>query len=66
METLLGDSAYNIYLTFKGKYEETIKQLKELGDNLWNFTSFIKEILIGYDPSRRNDSAQSIALTELD
>ena len=28
--------------------------------------TFIKEILIGYDPSRRNDYTQSISLTKLD
>ena len=65
IEKLLGDSTFIIYFSFKGKYEETIRQLKELGDNPWNFTCFIKEMLIGYDPSRRNYYTQSIALTEL-
>ncbi|GMP93855.1 hypothetical protein CsSME_00043525 [Camellia sinensis var. sinensis] len=65
METLLGDLAFSKYLTFKGKYKETIRQLKGLGDNPWSFTSFIKEMFIGYDPSRRNDYT-CIALTELD
>ena len=66
METFLGDSTFNKYLTFKGKYEETIRQLKGLGDNPWNFTSFIKEMFIGYGPFRRYDYSQSVALTKLD
>lgn len=66
LETLLRETIGNWYNTYKKDFAKKVSETKVLGNNPYNFTSLIREICIGVDPTIGNTSIQDITLGDLD
>ena len=54
MTTLLGEIVMNIFDCFKRDYLDKLNDIIRLGDNPYNFTSFLRELYIGTNLGRGN------------
>lgn len=66
MELLLGDTIRYTYEAFKRDRSEFLKTQIDLGVNLYNFTTLIRQLILGNDPHRNNTYYQTEVLKLLD
>ena len=66
LETTLGPIALGIWQSKKAQSPDEVNSLKALGDNPYNFTSQIRTLILGVDPSKNNTLIQDTAIRNLE
>ncbi|MFS8031484.1 hypothetical protein Hanom_Chr17g01546441 [Helianthus anomalus] len=66
LETTLGPIALGIWQSKKAQDSTEINNLKALGDNPYNFTSQIRTLILGVDPSKNNSLIQDTTIRNLE
>lgn len=66
LETILGNMALGIWQGKKKANPQQIIELKSVRVNLFNFTSFIRTLILGVDPTRESSLIQDTAIRNME
>lgn len=66
LETTLGNVVLRMWQSKKKAHAEQISAIKALGKNPYNFTSLIRTMILGLDPTRENTLLQDTPIRNLE